>query len=233
MATTATEVEGLLKELEMQYTVVNPTLIRVGFDTETYCNPSGVKSFGIFIDILEEGEFFNFVVPQAFSVPEASRGAFNLASLIIQWRTKMLQFELDHTDGEVRMVVELPIEDAKMTARQLRRVIYALVQFGESFYDVLSKAASTGTFDPADLDKPAPAAPIDVGGLATGMFNALPPEHRAGVFAALPEAQRVELFRSLPAAGQLDLLRGLPEEQRAALAALLPAEELKRLITAM
>jgi hypothetical protein len=72
---------------------------------------------------------------------------------MIQWQTKMAQFEYDESDGEVRIIIEFPLEDNKLTDRQLRRCIVALVGILDRFYPVLKTAIDTGIVDFGD--KPA------------------------------------------------------------------------------
>ncbi|MGI9110157.1 MAG: hypothetical protein ACR2KA_09085 [Opitutales bacterium] len=40
----------------------------------------------------------------------------------------MVQFEYDAQDGEIRAIVEFPLEDVQLTSRQLMRCIHGLVK---------------------------------------------------------------------------------------------------------
>jgi hypothetical protein len=59
----------------------------------------------------------------------------------IQWETKLIQFEYDDTDGEIRPIVEWPVEDGTVTSMQLARAILGLVMIVDRYYPVLEQAA--------------------------------------------------------------------------------------------
>ena len=63
---------------------------------------------------------------------------------MIQWRTKMIQFEFDARDGEVRPVVEFPLEDAELTMLQLHRALIGLLQLVDRYHPELEHCLATG-----------------------------------------------------------------------------------------
>jgi len=52
--------------------------------------------------------------------------------LAISWEVKMLRFEYDPTDGEVRASIELPIEDSLLTEGLFNRCLSGLIQLVDS-----------------------------------------------------------------------------------------------------
>jgi len=70
--------------------------------------------------------------------------------LTISWETKMVQWEYDPSDGEVRAMIEFPLEDAPLTERQFWRCVHGLVRIvDEKAFPRLQKTLLTGQ-DPGD-----------------------------------------------------------------------------------
>ena len=59
----------------------------------------------------------------------------------------MIQFEYDDSDGEIRAIIEFPLEDAELTRRQLLRAVQALVQIVDKYHPVIYKALREGVIE--------------------------------------------------------------------------------------
>jgi len=59
----------------------------------------------------------------------------------------MIQFEYDDSDGEVRAIIEYPLEDANLTRRQLLRSVQSLVQIVDKYHPVMYKALREGVIE--------------------------------------------------------------------------------------
>lgn len=84
----------------------------------------------IVIALEEDGEFFKIYAPQVLSglKDHPHLGVALQTLLTISWETKMLQWEYDPSDGEVRAIIEFPLEDSLLTERQFLRCLDALVK---------------------------------------------------------------------------------------------------------
>jgi hypothetical protein len=72
--------------------------------------------------------------------------------LSISWETKMLQWEYDPSDGEIRAIIEFPLEDSTLTEKQFNRCLHGLVQIvDEMAMPRLNVVMETGK-DPGDLE---------------------------------------------------------------------------------
>lgn len=89
-----------------------------------------VDQFLIVIQLDEEGEFFKLFAPEILSGVKTHRHkeAILQTLLSISWETKMLQWEYDPSDGEIRAMIEFPLEDALLTERQFFRCLSGLVE---------------------------------------------------------------------------------------------------------
>ena len=148
MAATVPEVTQFLDELDLTYNVTERDDIVLTFTTETYHDMDGEPRLLLVIRLEEEGEYFKLFAPEAFAVTDGVHlDAFLRACAIVQWRTKLIQFEFDERDGEIRPIVEFPLEDAPLTQSQVRRCIVGMVQLLEEFYPTLDRALSHGEVD--------------------------------------------------------------------------------------
>jgi len=100
-------------------------------------------------ELMENGEYFQLIAPMAFKVKGKNTGVFLKACAIVQMHTKLIQFEYDEDDGEVRPVIEFPLEDNTLSYKQFMRCVTGMVQLLDQYYPVLQKAAVEGVIDTA------------------------------------------------------------------------------------
>ncbi len=106
------------------------------------------------IKLEENGEFFKVFTPSAYKYKEGPRLLAVLeTSMYVSWLTKMVQFEYDPSDGEIRAIIEFPLEDGKGTAKQLKRVLGGLVSIVDEYDPMIRAAIDTGKFVPKKEDK--------------------------------------------------------------------------------
>lgn len=113
-----------------------------------------VDNFLIVIQLDEDGEFFKLFAPQVLSGIQNHpyKDAILQTMLCISWETKMLQWEYDPTDGEIRAIIEFPLEDSPLTERQFNRCLNGLIQIvDEVAMPRLKHVMETGE-DPGDED---------------------------------------------------------------------------------
>lgn len=171
MATDLTELKAFLEGFGTAYSVQGEDTLVCDFGMLRYKNPAGETALRIKIHLREDGEFLIFRAPYAFSVSRKHIEAFSRACLILQKRAKLLRFEYDPADEEVAAVIELPLEDAKLTQKQFQRCLRPLRNLLETHYEELMRAAETGTVElsqdgPAEkaavIDRLAAAVPAEV-----------------------------------------------------------------------
>lgn len=187
MATSLREVSGFLDDLGLQHEVQDDHVL-LPFSTEHYRDPDGEASLLLAIRLEEGGQYFKLFAPNAFRVGGEHTDAFLRAAAIVQWKTKLVQFEFDEVDGEVRPIVEFPIEDARLTAGQLGRCVHGLVQLLESYAAPLQKALDTGVIHFGDETSPMAEALGE-------MLSGLPPDILAEALRVADERQRDERQR--------------------------------------
>lgn len=149
MATSIDKIVDLLDQEKLKHTVSpEGDFIIVDFVTRNYRNVRGESSLRVIISPEEKGEFIKLFVPKAYACPKGMT-SFNRLSLFqvllhISWMTKMLQFEYDPDDGEIRMMIEFPLEDAELTRRQLSRCVSTILNAAERFHENIVDALEHG-----------------------------------------------------------------------------------------
>ncbi|MBW4422708.1 MAG: YbjN domain-containing protein [Myxacorys californica WJT36-NPBG1] len=114
-----------------------------------------IEDFLIVIQLDEDGEFFEIFAPRVLAGVKnhPHKAAILQTMLCISWETKMLQWEYDPSDGEIRAIIEFPLEDSTLTERQFNRCLHSLVQLvDELALPRLKTVMETGE-DPGDLEE--------------------------------------------------------------------------------
>lgn len=76
----------------------------------------------------EDGECLHLRVPRLVSIGESPHAALLFARILeLHYQIKLGRFGLDPVDGEIDCEIILPLDDAPLTHRQLRRVFGTLV----------------------------------------------------------------------------------------------------------
>ena len=148
MAMTRKDIEAILDEMQFRYRPHDEWAVAFGMCMERYENPeNGEHSMMVVVRLTEDGEYFSMFAPVAYRVKGEHQDAFLRACAQIQWKTKLIQFEWDESDGEVRPVVEFPLEDGRITRKQFERCLSGLCQIIDEFHPVLKRAAEEGVVE--------------------------------------------------------------------------------------
>lgn len=149
MGSTLEQISEYLDSEGLQYRIdQDRSVIFTGFGTEQYLDKDGEHHLNMVISLEEDGEFLKIFTPQCYSaLDETNRPALLQTLLMVSWKTKMVQFEYDDSDGEIRAMIEFPLEDAELTRRQLLRSVQALVQIVDKYHPVIYKALREGVIE--------------------------------------------------------------------------------------
>lgn len=150
MAATLEQIAGYLDKKEWKYRIDE-----AGCRILTGVYGENLEDFLIVIQLDEEGEFFEMFAPRVLSgvKDHPYKAAILQTMLAISWETKMLQWEYDPSDGEIRAIIEFPLEDSTLTERQFNRCLHSLVELvDELALPRLNAVMETGE-DPGDLEE--------------------------------------------------------------------------------
>lgn len=150
MATTIGEVRAILDASGLKYVAdEESSSILIGFKLDasrtTYRDRDGDADLAIVIVVAEDGEFLALFAPECWSVAGCEhRAAVFEAVPLIQSQYKMLRFDYDPEDGELRPNIEIPLEDSAITTNQFHRAMHGLIHGIMRFDSVLRHAMETG-----------------------------------------------------------------------------------------
>jgi hypothetical protein len=123
MTTTLDELAQHLDRREWRYQIDrNQSLLMTGVVGEN------VQQLAIAIKLSENGEFVQFITPKLLQVLEHPYKAVLLQTMLhICSQVKMVRFEYDRNDGEVRASIELPLKDMPLSDRLFDRCLSGLI----------------------------------------------------------------------------------------------------------
>jgi hypothetical protein len=150
MPTTITEIKGFLDEFDLKYQVDEEReAILIGFncrnENTTFRDGDGDPFLRVVVRVLERGEFVAIFVPNAWNIGDSpSKSLIFEACVSFQLRYKMLRFDYDPEDGELRPNIELPLENASLTSQQFHRLVHGVLHGVQQFDKVIRHALETG-----------------------------------------------------------------------------------------
>lgn len=153
MSTTLKQITDFLDNAQLDYQLANDdSTIVLQFQPNdcvtSYRDSDGDPHIMLVIEVHEDGDLLTVVAPQAWVITDTStKNAVFEAMLLCQSRFTMVRFDFDPRDGEIRLNIGLPLEDATLSEKQFHRVVAAILAAMESFHPILSHALSTGTVD--------------------------------------------------------------------------------------
>lgn len=169
----------------------------VAVPTQHYIDPhDGERSLLLHVMLQEEGKMLRICVPEVYAIGEfAHRGAMCEAMVAANWRVRVASYVLDESDGEVRVVCDMPLEDGTVTSGQLSRMLTLVAWTVDQFDPVLRRAGAEGKVDFTELD-------------ASILKQTPDPRRRK----SRSKRERRELADLIKAAGGVEGLRKLLEE---------------------
>ena len=151
MAITLSTLESFLLSEGLKYSQ-HDDYIRTSFATDLYKDQDGDPSVFIIARIEEDGEYFKLMAPNLYHYPPDGPNSAEVFRILLGvcWRSKLIKYEYDERDGEIRAIVEFPLEDAPLTAKQFLRCLNGLVQIIDEYHEAIATAIAGGS---ASLDE--------------------------------------------------------------------------------
>ncbi|HEY9847400.1 MAG TPA: hypothetical protein V6D03_14545 [Candidatus Caenarcaniphilales bacterium] len=111
-----------------------------------------LENLTIVAQLDDDGQFFKLFAPEVISgvKDHPYKDVILQTMLCISWETKMLQWEYDPSDGEIRAIIEFPLEDGTLTQRQFYRCLNGLVEMVDDFAMPRLQAVMETGKDPGD-----------------------------------------------------------------------------------
>jgi hypothetical protein len=153
MSVTIDQIAEFLDEQELSYGKHEDfAAIMLGFrlepETTRYRDRDGDAHLGFLIRVSEEGEFLTVSIPWTWNLADCPHKAAVFEALLdFQARSKLVRFDYDPDDGELRANAEIAVEDSSLTSTQFHRLIKAVGNAVLEFDPVLRHAMRTGEVD--------------------------------------------------------------------------------------
>jgi len=140
--------EAMFVEAGLKYRREDAGHLVTSFATSTYDNEDGRRGMAIAVTVSENGEFLEFTAPRLYDARcTRDPGRLFQALLNVTMRTKLVRFEHDPDDGEIRCTVSYPVEDGGVTPRQFRRLLEAIPKAVDRWHPVFRHAINEGVVD--------------------------------------------------------------------------------------
>ena len=151
MATTLTQITDILDDVDLSYRTRGGDTVLTGFsDLPHYRDADGDPHLGVVLRVHEDGDYVQVFAPNAYRVRGSGVGPVLEACAQIQWRAKLIRFAYDPSDGELRPTVELPLETADLSQRQLLRCVHGLVDLVDRHHGAIVQARDEGVVELPD-----------------------------------------------------------------------------------
>lgn len=156
MSMTFAELVGRIAEIGVDFRASREhNEIVVAVPTQHYVDPhDGEKSMLLHVMLQEEGRMLRICVPEVYAVNAfANKGAMCEAMLAANWRVRVASYVLDETDGEVRVVCDVPLEDGVVTSAQVSRMLTLVAWTVDQFDPVIRRAGADGVVNFTEIDE--------------------------------------------------------------------------------
>lgn len=142
------QIEAYFVEAGLKYRLEEDGHALTGFATASYQNEDGRRGVAVAVSVSEDGYFLEFTAPRLYDARRCRNPAALFQALLdIMLRTKLVRFEHDPADGEIRCTVSYPVEDGGLTRRQFRRMLEAIPKAVDRWHPVIRLALDEGVVD--------------------------------------------------------------------------------------
>jgi hypothetical protein len=155
MSMTFADLVGRIAELGCDFRASREhSEVVVAVPTEHYIDPhDGEKSLLLHVMLQENGQMLRICVPEVYAMQAFEhRGAMCEAMLAANWRVRVASYVLDESDGEVRVVCDIPLQDGVVTSGQLGRMVSLVAWTVDQFDPPIRAAGTKGTIDFTEVD---------------------------------------------------------------------------------
>lgn len=140
--------EAFFVEAGLKYQLADDDHVLAAFATTSYHDDRSHRGLVVAVSVSEDGEFLEFTAPQLYDSRRCrDPGALYQALLDITLRTKLVRFEHDPQDCEIRCTIAYPVEDGGVTRRQFLRMLEAIPRAVDRWDPVIRRAIEHGVVD--------------------------------------------------------------------------------------
>jgi hypothetical protein len=119
------------------------------FETRRYSNPAGEKSLMVIVTVSENGGHLEIAAVNAYSATDA-KDVGKLCEFLMgqNYTTKLLRWELDRCDGEIRALADVAPLDGGVTFEAFMRMLMTFPIVLDSLHPSITKVMTTAKLPP-------------------------------------------------------------------------------------
>ena len=145
MAMKIERLESFLLTAQLKFRTAKAGHLVVGFATDHYVSADGTRGIAVAVRLDEDGRFLECIAPELYDLSDCPHRDTVLRLLfMIMQRSKLLRFDYDPDDGEVRGLTECPIEDGSLTYEQFTRLLTAIPELIDRWDPAIRRTIQTG-----------------------------------------------------------------------------------------
>lgn len=153
MGTSIEQVEAFLEAEDVPFTRTENALKVVCGMRSFVSHHTGDHAMEMFLDVSDSGESIEIYCPRLYDLRLAvNPGAVCELLMSLNYQSRMLVWELNRSDGEIRVTVGLAIEDGELAPGTLRQILSIVPKAVDYWHSTIARAISTG-----ELPPPAPS----------------------------------------------------------------------------
>ena len=143
MPITRDELATKLHEHWKKYMVTEGNdIIEISVSSKNFTGPTAEHFMNIILKVEEQGRYLKIIAPGLYSFKSINdsltMAALHRKLLQICWETKLVQFEFNNEELEIRGIVEIAIEDGTLTALQLQRLHEVVDHYHPEITEIIS-----------------------------------------------------------------------------------------------
>jgi len=144
MATTMKEIHEMLDRMNIRHIEDEEgTAIAVGYTTSIYCNMNGEHKLLLYIQIYGEGRLVRIEAPNIYRSEHGSYGHLLQICTEANWYLLGPKYLFDIDDGELRLRLDIFLQDSPLTEEQLQSGLEAMGLVIEQCHDRIQAALSS------------------------------------------------------------------------------------------
>jgi hypothetical protein len=152
------QLEALFVEQRLKYQRESDHIM-TGFATRRYRHEDGRMGVALAVRLSEDGEILEFIAPALYNSRRCRHPAALFQVLLdITMRTKLIRFEHDPSDGEIRCTIDFPLQGGAVTSRQFRQMLDCLVDTVDRWAPAIGRAMEAGSLELLADEVEVPAA---------------------------------------------------------------------------
>jgi hypothetical protein len=121
-------------------------IIEISISSKNFTGPTAEHFINIILKLEEDGRYLKVIAPGLYSLKSVDDrqiiAALHKKLLQMCWETKLVQFEFNNEELEIRGIVEIAIEDGTLTALQLQRAVKTLHEVVDHYHPEITEILS-------------------------------------------------------------------------------------------